>query len=112
MSARCRCGQRIEWRQIRGRRLAYDAHDGWVHECALTRAPVELKRPGPKPTRATQTVAPPPQPANEPAVVDSVDYQRHITQHAAQLGVRERDLAYTVAYRAALQATNTNHTAA
>ena len=60
-----------------------------------------------------KTVPPPEStPEPEPAVVESHDYQREITQRAAQLGVREQDLAYTVAYRAALQATNTNHTAA
>jgi hypothetical protein len=113
MAARCRCGDRIEWRHINGRRLAYDTHDGWVHDCPLTRPPVECMKPGPKPIGHVHFVEPPIERDDEPAHINSRDYDQMVTLLAAELGVRERDLAYTVAYRAACEgAPTTRHTAA
>jgi hypothetical protein len=50
---------------------------------------------------------------SEPARVDDRGYDQWVTQLAADLGVREADVAYTVAYRAACQTSSTSrHTAA
>lgn len=38
-------------------------------------------------------------------------YQRYVTGYAAELGVAERDLTYTVAYRAALTSWTTERSA-
>lgn len=114
MAAKCRCGERIEWRLINTRRLAYET-DGWVHDCPLTpdKPVYELTRPGPKPVNTVHFAEPPPPPCDhEPAVINSRDYDQHVVLLAAELGVRQQDLAYTVAYRAACKATATSHTAA
>lgn len=113
-TARCRCGEPIEWRPIDGRRIAYEAADGWVHDCPLARPPIELAKPGPKPVGTVHYVeAPIPDPEVEPAHINSRDYDQWVSLMAAELGVRERDLAYTVAYRAACEGTpTTKHTAA
>jgi hypothetical protein len=113
-TARCRCGEPIEWRLIDGRRIAYEAADGWVHDCPLARPPVECAKPGPKPVGTVHYVeAPIPEPDDEPAVINSRDYDQWVTLYAAELGCRESDLAYVVSYRAAIAALeHTNHTAA
>jgi hypothetical protein len=149
MAAKCRCGERIEWRHINGRRTAYDVSDGWVHDCpnALDEPPPELPaerstehgswrgRTGVSYTefsprealnmlqehradygkrrdgKAAGTYTE--RPAQDEAVINSRDYDQWVSLLASELGVRERDLAYTVAYRAACEgAPTTRHTAA
>jgi hypothetical protein len=119
MSARCRCGEDIDWRFQNGRRTAFEA-DGLTHACPLTRRRKPVKRTPVHVVAELETIYDDltahwntgPVRCAEPAVIRSIAYERDITRAARELGVRERDLAYTVAYRAACDSSTSKHTAA
>lgn len=94
MANTCRCNQTIWWHTTPDGTLPYD-HDGRLHQCPGGRTRTHKPRPPRRPSTPTDTV--------EPTAGDQL-YRRHVTDLARQLGVREQDLAYTIAYRTARHA--------